>query len=181
MAVPADFTILNISGKFTMNKAMSGDTDEILRLQGVSWFKRKVISLGTVTLFIKHYKDEDGHERVDIDQTITGGIPGTREERLLTWTERSNEDHLFGAVIGKSRRVQASELEDEFLKKDWTADTLEHGLIESYVYSDTPKSGTTWIGDQTWGMEVINGDRRYARHVKFTGPKGEDIESASCV
>jgi len=177
MAVSADFTILNISGRFTMNKALSGDTDTILSLQGVGWLKRKAISLGTVTLFIKHYKDEEGIERVDIDQTITGGIPGTREERILRWTERSNEDHLFGAVIGKSRRVQASELEEEFLKTGWTTDTFEHGLIQSYVYSDTPKSGTTWIGDQTWGVEEINGERRYARHVKFTGPKGEDIET----
>ncbi|KAJ7092578.1 hypothetical protein C8R44DRAFT_891035 [Mycena epipterygia] len=177
MAVPADFTILDITGKFIMNKGMSGDTDRILTLQGVGWLKRKAISLGTVTLDIKHYKDDGGVEHVDIDQTLTGGIPGTREERILSWTERENEDHLFGAVIGKTRRVQASELEEEFLKKDWTADTLEHGLIESYVYSDTPKSGTTWIADQTWGIQEINGERRYVRHVKFTGPKGEDIEA----
>ncbi|KAJ7783632.1 hypothetical protein DFH07DRAFT_873695 [Mycena maculata] len=176
MAVPSDFTILDISGKFVMNKSLSGNTDEVLALQGVSWFKRKAISIGTVTLAIKHYKDDEGHEHVDIDQTLTGGIPGTREERFLTWTERSSEDHLFGAIIGKSRRVQASELEEEFLKKDWTADTLEHGLIQSYVYSDTPKSGTTWIANQAWGIQELNGERRYVRHLKFTGPQGQDIE-----
>ncbi|KAJ7487447.1 hypothetical protein B0H11DRAFT_2407830 [Mycena galericulata] len=176
MAVPPELTILDISGKFVMNKGLSGDTDTILSLQGVGWFTRKAISLGTVTLFIKHYKDDEGHEHVDIDQVLTGGIEGTREERTLIWTEHNNEDHLFGHVIGKSRRVQASELEIEFLKKDWTADTLEHGLIESYVYSDTPKSGKTWIADQTWGIQDINDERRYVRHVKFTGPKAEDIE-----
>lgn len=26
-------------------------------------------------------------------------------------------------------------------------------------------------------MEDIDGERRYVRHVKFTGPKGEDIEA----
>jgi len=176
MAVPADFTILDLSGKFIMNKTLSDDTDRLLALQGVGWMKRKAISLATITLTIKHYKDDEGHECVDIDQTLTGGIQGTREERILTWEERAKEDSLFGFVVGRSRRVQASELEEEFLKKDWTADTLEHGLIESYVYSDTPKSGTTWIADQTWGMQDINGERRYVRHVKFTGPKGEDLE-----
>ncbi|KAJ7706324.1 hypothetical protein B0H17DRAFT_1036738 [Mycena rosella] len=178
MAVPATFSILDLSGKFTMNKAMSGDTDKILALQGISWLKRSIISLAVVTLVVKHYKDDDGVEHVDIDQTITGGIPGTREERTLSWTERSTVDSLFGAVIGKSRRVQASELEEEFLKKDWTADTLEHGLIQSYVCSDTPKSGRTWIANQTWGIQEINGERRYVRHVKFTGPdpKEADIE-----
>ncbi|KAJ7492760.1 hypothetical protein FB451DRAFT_1165711 [Mycena latifolia] len=177
MAVPQDFSIMDLTGRFTMNKTLSGDTDTILALQGVGWFKRKIIAVGTVTLYIKHYKDEEGTERVDIDQTITGGIPGTREERILAWKERATEDSLFGAVIGKSRRVQASELEEEFLKEGWTADTLEHGVIESYVVSDTPKSGTTWIADQTWGMEDVNGERRYTRHVNFTGPKGEEIKS----
>ncbi|KAF4623244.1 hypothetical protein D9613_002115 [Agrocybe pediades] len=178
MAVPADFTILDITGKFTMNKTLSDSrTDEILTLQGVSWFKRKAISIGTITLYIKHYKDADGVEHIDIDQTITGGIPGTREERTLWWKDRENNDSLFGHVIGKSRRVKAEELDIPFLKNDWTSDTLQHGVVQSYVESDTPKSGTTWIANQTWGIEEINGERRYVRHVKFTGPKGEDIEA----
>ncbi|KAJ7861606.1 hypothetical protein B0H13DRAFT_2072711 [Mycena leptocephala] len=177
MAVPADFSILNLSGKFTMNKAMSGDTDTILKLQGISWVKRTAISMATVTLAIKHYKSDEGVEKIDIDQTITGGIPGTREERTLSWTERSTEDGLFGFVTGKSRRCQVSELDEEFLKNNWTADTLEHGVVQSYVVSDTPKSGTTWIANQAWGIQEINGERRYARNVKFTGPKGEDVEA----
>ncbi|KAH9486607.1 hypothetical protein JR316_0000672 [Psilocybe cubensis] len=178
MAVPSDFTVLDISGKFVMNKTLSDQrTDTILQLQGVSWLKRKAISIGTITLAIKHYKDEDGVEHIDIDQTLTGGIPGTRETRTLWWKERQNEDHLFGAVIGKSRRVKAEELDIPFLQGPWTADTLEHGLIQSYVESDTPKSGTTWIANQTWGIEEIDGERRYVRHVKFTGPKAEDIEA----
>jgi hypothetical protein len=116
--------------------------------KGVSWFKRKAISIGTITLYIKHYKDDTGVERIDIDQTITGGIPGTREERCLDWTTRNRDDSLFGAVVGRSRRTKADAIECDFLKTDWTADTLEHGLIQSYVESDTPKSNTTWIADQ---------------------------------
>ena len=30
---------------------------------------------------------------------------------------------------------------------------------------------------QTWGIETVNGERRYARHVKFTGPKGQEIQA----
>jgi len=29
---------------------------------------------------------------------------------------------------------------------------------------------------QTWGIEELEGERRHVRHVKFTGPKAEDIE-----
>lgn len=174
------------------DKSLSDDTDRILQLQGVGWLKRKAITMGTLTLFLKHYKDDAGVEHIDIDQTLTGGIPGTSEKRTLTWTERHNEDHIFGAVIGKTRRTKAEEL-DDFLKKGWTADTYEHGVVQSYVESDTAKSGTTWIADQVWplmlfslppvdssqawGIEDINGERRYSRHIKFTGPGGEDIEA----
>ncbi|KAK0478298.1 hypothetical protein IW261DRAFT_1551663 [Armillaria novae-zelandiae] len=178
MAVPGPdkFTILDISGKFYLNKTLSDSTDEILRLQGVSWLKRKAISIGTVTLYIKHYKDDDGIEKVDIDQTVAG-ISGTSEKRSLTWTERENNDDIFGYVIGKSRRVKLGELEEEFLKAGWTEDTVEHGVIQAYAASDTPKSGTTWIANQTWGVEEVNGERRYARHIKFAGPAGEDIQA----
>ncbi|KAF8167759.1 LCCL domain-containing protein [Crassisporium funariophilum] len=177
MAVPADLTILDISGKYVMNKSLTDPrTDTILALQGVGWLKRKAISYGTVTLSVKHYKEDDV-ECIDIDQTITGGIPGTSETRRLIWTERELEDGVFGFVIGKSRRIKVDELDIEFLKEGWTADTLEHGVVQSYVESDTPKSGTTWIANQTWGMEEIDGERRYVRHVKFTGPQNEDIEA----
>ncbi|KIY64813.1 hypothetical protein CYLTODRAFT_401382 [Cylindrobasidium torrendii FP15055 ss-10] len=178
MSVSADFNTLNISGVFVMNKGLSGNTDEVLRLQGVGWMKRKAISMATITLTIKHYKDENEEEHIDIDQVLTGGVPGTTENRHLTWTPRENNDSLFGHVIGKSRRVKADVLEDELehLKVGWTEDTYEHGLIQAYAESDTPKSGTTWVGNQTWGVEIINGERRYARHLKFLGPGGEDIQ-----
>ncbi|KXN83894.1 hypothetical protein AN958_00974 [Leucoagaricus sp. SymC.cos] len=184
MSVPADFTILNISGKFTMNKSLTkmDDADEILRLQGVSWWKRTAISIGTITLNIKHYRvteDEREIEKIDITQTITGGLPGTSENRTLVWKERENEDHLFGSVIGKSRRVTPKELGEleAFLKEGWTEDTNQHGLVQAYARSNTEKSGTTWTGNQTWGVELVNGERRYTRHVSFVGPKGEEIRT----
>ncbi|KAF8647913.1 hypothetical protein AX16_006445 [Volvariella volvacea WC 439] len=176
MSVPETLTTLDLSGVYTMNKSLSGDMEQILVLQGIGWLTRKAILYGTVTLYLNHYKDDDGIEHIDIDQTLTGGIPGTSEKRTLWWKEKEHQDHIFGAVIGKSRRVKAEELEEDFLKKGWTQDTLQHGLVESYVESDTPKSGTTWIADQTWGIETVNGERRYTRHLKFTGPKAEDIE-----
>lgn len=117
-------------------------------MQGVSWLTRMAISYGTITLSVKHYKDDDAIEHIDIGQTITGGIPGTREIRTLIWKERENYDHVFGHVIGKSRRVPVDQLDIAFLKEGWTTDTIRHGLIQSYVQSDTPKSGTIWIADQ---------------------------------
>ncbi|KAL0951390.1 hypothetical protein HGRIS_008086 [Hohenbuehelia grisea] len=175
MAVPADLTTLNITGKYLMNKTLSDSTDEILQLQGVGWLTRKAISMGSLTLTIKHYKNDAGVEHIDIDQTLTGGIPGTKEERVLNWEDRIHHDHIFGHVVGKSKRVKVEDIEEEHLKKDWTEDTLAHEIIYTYVESDTPKSGTTWVAIQTWGFEIIDGVKRYTRHVHFTGPKGQVI------
>ena len=131
------------------NKSLSDPrTDDILALQGVSWLTRLAIKFGTITLSVKHFKDENAVEHIDIDQTITGGIPGTRESRTLTWKEQEKNDHVFGYYIGKSRRVPVDELDVAFLKEGWSADTIEHGLVQSYVESDTAKSGTSWIANQ---------------------------------
>jgi hypothetical protein len=56
---------------------------------------------------------------------------------------------VFGPYTGKSRRVNVdSEELVPFLKKDWSEDTVKHRLVQSYVQSDTPKSGTTWTANQ---------------------------------
>ncbi|KAG7099056.1 hypothetical protein E1B28_000931 [Marasmius oreades] len=151
MAVPASFNILDLTGKFVMNKSLSDPHEGILAAQGVGWVTRKAIGLATITLDIKHYKDADDIEHIDIDQTLTGGIKGTREERTLWWKERENTDHIFGPIIGKSRRVKDLSLvepADVWLRNGWTADSLEYGLVESYVESDTPKSGRVWLAIQ---------------------------------
>jgi hypothetical protein len=66
---------------------LSDDTDKILALQGVSWVTRRIlIAIATITLDIKHYKDDEGVEHIDIEQTLTGGITASPEYRTLDWT-----------------------------------------------------------------------------------------------
>ncbi|EPQ60530.1 hypothetical protein GLOTRDRAFT_113140 [Gloeophyllum trabeum ATCC 11539] len=178
MAAPESMTTQNLTAVFVMNKTLSDSTDKILELQGVSWFKRKIIASSSLTLYVKHYKSEsDGQEHIDIKQVLSGGISGSDEERTLDWQERHKDDSTFGAVIGKSKRMKVEEVEDEYLRNGWTEDTIEHGVICSYVVSDTEKSKTTWTAHQIWGFEVVNEERRHVRHLKFTGPKGEEIKA----
>lgn len=85
-------------------------------LQGVSWLTRKALSYATITLQIKEYtgappEAEDANKqvrRIDIDQTVTGGIKGTTERRVLDWKNRPHSDHVFGNVVGQSRFVRGS-------------------------------------------------------------------------
>jgi hypothetical protein len=101
-----------------------------------------------LTLYVDHHKDDSGVEHIDIAQTLTGGIPGTTENRTLDWTFREHEDYLFGPCLGKSRRVRLEEIDNKYLREGWLPDTEEHGAINSYVKSDTPKSNTTWSIEQ---------------------------------
>lgn len=176
MAAPPEVNTLDLSGEFVMNKTLSDDTDEILRLQGISWFMRRLIASTTLTLYVKHYKDDEG-EHIDIEQIGTGGFKGNYEQRILDWSDRATSDRVFGDVVGRSRRVGINDVGNEWQKEGWLADTLEHGGIESYTFSDTPKSGTTWVADQIWGFAEIEGERRHTRKVHFTGPGGEDINA----
>ncbi|KAI0375411.1 hypothetical protein BV20DRAFT_933477 [Pilatotrama ljubarskyi] len=177
MAVPADMTTRNLSGKFHMSKELSDDSDEILRLQGVGWFTRKAIRMATLYLTVKHFKDESGVEHIDIDQVLSGGVGSSNEHRILDWEERPHEDSVFGAVLSKSRRVPLSDVEHEWLKKDWLDESFDDGaIIYTCAKSDTAKSGRTWFTSQTWGFELVNGEKRYTRHIHFEGPKDEIIE-----
>ena len=51
-------------------------------------------------------------------------------------------------IGGRTLRLKVEDLTDDFLKEGWLPDTVEHGIIESFVESDTPKSGKTWIAIQ---------------------------------
>lgn len=167
MAAPATINTTSLSGVWVMNKTLSDDTSDMLAAQSIGWMLRKSIALATITLYIKHTTDSDtGLEHIDIDSTLSG-LKGTTEKRTLDWTERTHEDYVFGKVIAKSRRIQLSEIDDDVLKKGWTEDTIAKGLIQSHGKNVEYE----WTVDQIWGFMEINGERRYARRVKFTTPK----------
>lgn len=67
---------------------------------------RKLIAYATITLYVKHYKDDEGNEHIDIDQIGTGGFSGNKEERTLTWKDREVNDPVFGQVGGSGKDVR---------------------------------------------------------------------------
>jgi len=165
MAAPADKSIKDLNGVWTMNKKLSGDTDAILSLQGINWFIRKAIGLMTVTLVVKQYVDEDGVEHIDITQPGAAGIEGTKELRHLNGEWRDHEDHIFGLVKGTTKWIKISDLKDDdadekFLKQNWLPETLDGEAVDSYV-----ESVNGWTARQVWGFGEVDGLRRYVRRV----------------
>ncbi|KAJ3520864.1 hypothetical protein NM688_g9099 [Phlebia brevispora] len=172
MAVPATMTTLNLSGKYTQNKALSDDTEEILRLQGVSFMTRKALGMTTLTVTLTHTKDGDV-EKVVTEQVLSGGVGASTEERILDWEARPYENKLFNKTTGKSKRVKLDEIEEEYLKGGWAPAAQEHGVISIWAEGVEVE----WVTNAMWGLEEVNGEVRYVRRVHFTGPKGEKVQA----
>lgn len=130
--------------------------EDILRIQGVPWVLRKAITLATVTLSIKHHSDKWGLERIEVVNTLTGGIPGNTELSVLDWTDRSHEDHVFGKVLGRAKRVDlADTVEDPYLKEGWS---VSQGETEGGVllfYDESVVENRRWTAEQVRQLYTI--------------------------
>lgn len=167
MAAPANKTLRDLNGTWVMNKSLSDSADPALALQGVGWLTRKAIGLATVTLHVKEYVDDDGKTHVDIQQTATGGVKGTAENRTLDDTFREHSDWLFGNVKGRTGWVTSKDgITDEYLRKGWEDAQTE--FVVGYVES----LDRGWTATQVWGFQEVNGERRYARNIVVA--KGEE-------
>lgn len=116
-------------------------------MQGVGWLPRTIIKSTTVTLFVKHYKDGEGTEHIDIRQTITGGISGPPDHRTLDWTFHKGDHGVFGAIITKTRRTPVAEVIDEYLNSGWLPDVSRDGAIQSHAEADQEKNSRRWKSD----------------------------------
>ncbi|PIL25503.1 hypothetical protein GSI_13394 [Ganoderma sinense ZZ0214-1] len=175
MAAPADMTAANISGKFVVrpgrpqNKEQSEKNDEILKNQGVSWMARKAATVATPHLTIKHYKDASGVEHIEVEQAVAGNM--LSEHRVLDSSQKTIDSPLMGKLVQQNRRVAAGELEVEWLKQGWLAESFVDGAI-IHVTADSGAGK----GDGKWHMEqVVGGQKKYVRRIHCVGQKGEVV------
>jgi hypothetical protein len=140
----------------------------------MNYFARKALSISTINVVIRQHDDAaTGVTHMDIEQTSLGGLKGITERRVLDWTPRETESYLFGKSRGKSRWVDISEVEDEFLKMGFEEGTKEvlEGMVENLTGG--------WTAVQTWGFEIIDGRRHYVRHV--VSKKGDLVKTVKMV
>ncbi len=168
---------------YEKNKQLSGDVEAGLVLQGVSWMMRKTIGIATITLDVEQSVQEplppseskEPATVIIIKQTIAGGIPGTTETRCLDWVYRNHSDRIFGDVKGRSQWIAAANIEDASLAKGWIEDEAEaagpNGETHVYSIAESQAEGS-WVAQQVWGFQTVDGERRYARNVVIT--KGDE-------
>lgn len=118
----------------------SKSLDDLLRIQGVSDAQRDSFKNFTPKITLKHYKDTNNLEIVEVEQ----GPPGNTKiiKHTLNWTEAEFSSPLTGQFLSKSRRTKVDDLTVPQLKEGWSVDTVEHGLIEAVARS---KEEGKWV------------------------------------
>lgn len=149
---------------------------------------RKGIGLATVTLDVKQYTgppsppaDASGPPvvHIDVKQTATGNIKATTELRCLDDTPRDHSDWLFGTIRGRSRWATVDDVDDPWLAKDWLeGDEEKSGPNgETHLLNIAESVDKGWTATQVWGFQMVDGVRRYCRHVVVAkGSKREELK-----
>ncbi|PVI08094.1 hypothetical protein DM02DRAFT_608198 [Periconia macrospinosa] len=202
MATPANKSIKDLNGKWLMSKTLSDNTDPVLALQGVGWLTRKAIGLATVTQHIKQWDAPSdiaptgpAVPHILIEQTATGGVKGTTEDRTLDWTYRPHSDWLFGDIQGRNRFTTVKKLVEEnkgkgveeddakFLSEGWLPESGgdDGVVVESFVDNEKAK----WTGWQVWGFAELPGkpagERWFVRRVVVRKKGGKADEKVRVV
>ncbi|KAF5343798.1 hypothetical protein D9758_016211 [Tetrapyrgos nigripes] len=159
MAVPSDFSISKINGKFAVNKALSDTMDTMFRIQGLGWVTRKALGLASITAHITPSVQDNGVERSAQSLSISNPI--------------------LGKMVYKSRKIKLSEVtkDDEYLKEGQSG-SLKEGwdtsaddtLINSHVV------GKGWVQDETWGLMDFNGKKHFTMRYCIVNDAKEETD-----
>ncbi|KAL6706948.1 hypothetical protein ACN47E_004898 [Coniothyrium glycines] len=168
MAAPKDRSIHNLSGNWKLNHALSDDIGAAMAVQGVNFILRTALSRAPISLAIEHNKDDaTGLETIVTRQSTIGRT--MEDQRPLNGEEVVTNHIVFGEVKSSAEYIAVGEITAERLKSDWENGTQE--LIQQR------SQGKTWFSWQTWGFEVINGDRYHVRRTIIR--KGHDTQDVS--
>ena len=117
-----------------------------------------------VTIEIKQYTDDQGIERIDLENVIGGGVTRTTEKRRLNWEGIETLNPTFGRLLSRSRCVEltgAAGEKENYLWQGWSEGLNKPGLIFTRV--ESVEHG--WVQEQTWGFADVGGERRHVRRV----------------
>ncbi|KIW12215.1 hypothetical protein PV08_09491 [Exophiala spinifera] len=169
------------------NKDLSDDIAPLLELQNINWLIRKMMATGAPTLDIKEYVDSDGGGKAKLEITLSGpaGIKGL-DHKVLDWEPVKKSNGPFGLVENRGRyysgKVEpvSSPLADEVVEF-LNAETLADGSpsawagtsADQHLHTAMISEGGGWISEQTWGFEIIDGQRYHTRRGIVSKQGGE--------
>ncbi|TQV90065.1 LCCL domain-containing protein [Cordyceps javanica] len=142
-----------------MNASLSDPYDEMLKAQSVSWLWRKVLVKSGAELWISH-TNEDGVDRLIIHGKSSNGLPDSKEDRILNGTWKELNFPIFGKIRGSTRWTKRQDLPSEWLTEDMLLDDGDVILME------TIQLDINTVTKQANGFKIVNGERRYVRHIE---------------
>lgn len=170
MAAPNDLSIRRLNNTtWAANKALSGDSDAVLTLQGVHYLLRTILGAAQVTVSIKQWENStNGTSYFEMENNIAYayGIPGVTDTYVTDFEPKEYYDTIFGNVRDRARWIRTNELHDAFQREAWAEETE---VLE--LFTDHLDVGATT--SQVCGFEVIEGERRYTRRLVVS--KGDDV------
>ncbi|KAI9375913.1 hypothetical protein BJX61DRAFT_539368 [Aspergillus egyptiacus] len=203
MEIPADVTIKTLQGSWTLDKTIADDADRILTLQGVGWLTRKAISAATMTLhFTSTQSPDTPTTHLKMRQTLTGGIPGSTEDRIMDWAERERSNHIYGEVLSRSRLIGGVRGEDGNVRPELelqsqagssaieeevrgflcagvpdlsSVEEKEGRYGDLYIHDFGRNEKGGWTAEQIWCIEVIEGKKYLARRIAVVREDGYEL------
>ncbi|KAL5356450.1 hypothetical protein BJX96DRAFT_171624 [Aspergillus floccosus] len=208
MAVPTEITVPTLKGSWTLDSSVTEGMDDVLKLQGVGWLTRKAINTATVTLKFTSTPETSASgaptTRLTMNQSLTGGIGASTEERIMDWTERERSNHIYGDTLTKSQFIKgikkddgsivpelslqskpaSKEQEEQIVKfltggKPHVTGETEDELKDLYIHDFGRNEKAGWTAEQVWGLEDIGSQQYLTRRVVVV--KGDTFEKAHMV
>ncbi|KAL4936246.1 hypothetical protein BDV06DRAFT_233584 [Aspergillus oleicola] len=175
-----------LNGRWLMEKSLSTGTDAMLKLQGIGWTLRKGISLATIRLEITVHPGttSPSPSTIDVLATLTGGIAGNKETKILNWEPTDQNDYLMGLCEARSELVHGvpdeqgdiypefemvSVVPDERARRYLRGEILDNGARATWALANWKNEGKeggeegrgTWVHtvlrnkDVGWTVEQI--------------------------
>ena len=185
MAVPPHITTSNLTGIYTLNRALSDSSQQTLKMQNVSWLVRQAVQYSNIETTLKQYStipttasssttegtssvgDSNGdagvpqqQHHLDQYQISTGGIRSF-EDRVMDWQWTVKPNKIWGDVRGRSRYTPLSSISEDWLREGWDETCTSTTVVEGFV--EGVKDG--WTSHQVWGFAVVEGQRRHVRRI----------------
>ncbi|KAL4886605.1 hypothetical protein BJY04DRAFT_213364 [Aspergillus karnatakaensis] len=199
MPAPSDISITNLTGDWVIDKSKTENLDAALKLQGISWLRRKAVTSGTITLKITQTTTPD--PSLMMQQGLRSIFPGVEQTRSLDWSEHEHVDAVSGAAIKVKSRFVAGTSTGGKVKPVLTVQTggaVDVASIEGYLTSEADGSGSGgldlqrafvqdfiwceeggWSAEQVWAIER-DGDDVFL-FCRAVAVKGSEVEKACLV
>jgi hypothetical protein len=121
---------LDLTGKWTLSRALSDDTEELLLLQGFGYFLRKAARLGTVILLFTH-DTKASPPLLHVTVVPPAGFAKESRERKIDGEKVEDKHFMFGTNhVTWNPKTKKDELDSYFTEEEWITDDLLEEIIE---------------------------------------------------